>query len=538
MFKIGTFALGLTVLFASTTAGAESDCSLLMAKVADAVVANKPAAKIAELKAIREDCFKRETSEVGECNRAESNYTAVIKEMQDSCDSMGLRSSSHTGSIGCSFNIDQCRCAAKGLKETDKRYLECDKVDTTKMKYCPQITEAAQERMDKRRDKIEERLKDLREKLRGMEDDQGKGDDKSADAKRQARQARLAAEKEYAQGMAEVATTKNQKEQERIQKMNEFDDKMQASRTALRAQPLKDRNASRKLEASKSAIYIQCVSQAQVAVNAMQTDAVARVREGSYNRGTSNDIFRQVGLTDRQNWQREVSKRVAWCMASPEVKAQQDQANVQLDAEKDANQTESADAQAQLEQLQKQMSQIQAACTGGAVAANGEVVQSQSCRDQQDSNSKVKQLSDSRAAALKAAQEDEDEAAAAAQKAQNATLNKTGSLLGQINGEENQLRNMDAADTATASYPTTGGTSQERAKVLSDKFASVIDHAQRVNRCCDKSGSSIGTQTCNGAKTFLNEHGLTVQNLQTSSNGNPPRPAPRTGDPAGTTTGN
>lgn len=523
MFKFGTFAMVIFALIAQPSYG-EVDCTRYVDGWVTAVNKTpRDQTLIDELKAAKDSCEAKQTRQVGECkSNAESEYTQAVKDLQDACDSMGLRSNTNS-SIGCSYNVEQCRCATKGLTVTQKAYLKCDQVDTSKMKYCPEVTEAMKDRMEKRRDKAEDNLKGLKDKLRSMSEEENKGDDKAAEAARTARQAKLAAEKEYSQGIAEAKADKNKREQDRIQKMSEFEDKMQASQTVLRTKETKIRNAARKLESTKVQIRMSCINTAQASVNALQTDAVNNIRQGTYNRGNQTDIFREVGLTDRQHWQQQVNKRVNWCMASPETRSAQDLANEQLNADKDGINDETNDAQAQLELLQKQMSLIQVACTGGARAANGEVVQSQACRDKSDIDSKVEQLATVRKASLDAAQEDEDQAKVAAEKAKTATLNKTGSLLQEINGQEDLLRKMDEADTVNASYP--GNTnSEERAKLLSTKFAAAIDEAIQVKNCCQRTGSTINSQSCTSAKKFLDELG------RTSAPDTPPRSGPAPGE--------
>ena len=535
-------------LMGASPAFARIDCSSEYKSWADAIRASDsssaaaPAATLAKVKTCEESRF----NDTNNCQAAVTDFKETVKKFSDKCGENKLPSTPQTGTIACSAAVNKCNCIDKRSTPKEKQDMHCpESIPASETKHCGSIKEGDADRIAKKIEKAEDRLKEARDKVNKLDDDKEKSEGGITDKLKEARRAKTAARAAYDQAVAEAKSAASASQKEMYASMNSLREKIFAVQQQLTESKEKDAAAYSALQEQKVKIELACSSQATAAINAMTTEATANLRNGTYNRGSQNDIFRQVGMTDRQSWQQQAGIRKRWCMESEPTKESQNSANRAYQDTLRSNASNRQTAYDQISMLNGQMSQLQnpnGSCV--AAAGNGAAMQTQACKDASEVQGKIDAAAKTKKAAEREAEQDKADAFTSTQKQASSKGRQNITATEELEKAEAELKALRDKESLLDSYA--NSPNPEAARALDISMDELVDRAGGLNHCCNYNNVGSGNGSlCEQARGFLKDQGYSIQLLRPPGSGpsatapvTPPSPAtPPTTNPANPNTG-
>jgi hypothetical protein len=538
--------------FLSPPARALTDCTAQYLdwqdqKKKDQSVAANATALRASLAAIK-TCEQARTASVGDCNEAKTDYTSSISDFQNKCRDAGLPTSPDSGAIACSTQADPmstdegrnaCACSQKKISPTDNAVLKCkSSYDPKLLSQCPNLNDAAADRQQHQIERLEDQINKIKDKQDKNQDTSGQTADKASEKAAQARHDKAAADKEYYQAVQQANKAASDAQQQMIQSMNAMQEKIFGVQQKLTDSRMQDAQSYTAFRKQQIEIELNCTNQATQAVNAMATEAIGHLKDGTYNRGSQNDLFKQVGLTDRQSWQQQAAIRKKWCMDSESTHDSQASAQMAYQDSLKAQAAARQQAYDEISMYNSQLAQIQTSngsCS--AKGASGAMVQTQACKDLSDKADSLKLASKLRQSAYKQANADKDDATAAAQRAKDVADGRSKKDDAELNDLQTQLKALKDAQTIGATYPNSGGRDPQ-VRALNITMEKLMAQAGRATACCKKSRQTASPEdSCSQAKHFLESRGFDTAAVADGRGApnppNPPNPPPDPASPGG-----
>lgn len=321
----------------------------------------------------------------GDCNNASKEFNKAKGEFIGACKAIPTGGKSTTpGNIACAEALQKCDCQFQNTDSESATAASCpmktsasgggELIDIAaareRYKYCPMMAA-------KDIDKIEQDLKDAKKEIKeeekkipelqeAMANAQSQGDEKIAQVKQQMAEAA----KEYGKAKQEakkaMEEAHNQLAQQLLQ-LGEEISKVEEQRGQIKLQ--RTEAAVRRTEAI-SAIDISCHTSALAQIQKMQAERLELERSNNLNRGGFNNMLKNIGVSDRQSWQRVALKYYNWCMqSSPTRTAKENAGNIYEAAMKTADTAEKALDRRQ-DDIRKRMNKIKSndGCSGGSDA--------------------------------------------------------------------------------------------------------------------------------------------------------------------------
>jgi hypothetical protein len=331
----------------------------------------------------------------------------------------------------------------------------------------------------------------------------------AADKNREARDAKARAGEAYQQAVSQAEENASNNQKAMYDSMNGIQKEILTTNQAVADSNLKDSAAFAALQEQQMRIELECSKRATAVVNGMVSEAIAGIKSGTFNRGSQTDLFRQVGLTDRQSWQKQAAIRKRQCMEGEDTKDSMKSAASAFEQSKQANATARKAAQDQIDMLKQQMNQIMNPTGCGATAANGANMVTQACRDADAVRKKTMVARRTRDAAIAAADENLKEATTAADAAAKAKETQIGEAKAELTEYSTRLAALKEAEKAQDTYPRAGAQADD-ARKLDISAIELTDHAGRLRFCCDKRPRKVSEAACTASERFLTARGFPV----------------------------
>jgi hypothetical protein len=384
--------------------------------------------------------------------------------------------------------------------------------------FCPHLGAKAQKDYEKRYDDSRKDVKDMEKKLPEVqkkyteamnkgEDEAGQAEDKMVKAQQNLDQELGEAEEKYKQAKKEIAAQIVQLQQQIAQ----VDDQ-------TRQMVLAKADAETQYNEAIRQIELNCYQSASATVAKLQADRL----KSAFNRGSFQNMMKQVGLSDRASWQRIADKYYRYCINSTPTKASKRSAKASYNS---ALQKADVGLQKLNEQrlglVQQQINLKSGVCNPNA--SSGPDFTGQAPEESESCQAAKKALSDSQRAQRKynseanKAASDQMKAARKAQNEAGAAQMEAVSLNRQIQDEKTRMKNLrraaEIADKASDDAPDPKAYDR-----LNEKFSDLDSIGFKYVQCMNRAKKCESDIKCQKLDKYFKNSGTaaTAEKSETS----------------------
>jgi hypothetical protein len=275
----------------------------------------------------------RATSSQNGCDQAINNWDKTKADLGTACSAIDAKQpSSDEGAIACTPDLVKCDCGAGGVKNEQicggsessdddsgsRSSSATARARAAKAKFdkCPFLAGADLDAFEKRVKDQKERTDKLKKEISDLEDKANKSYNNTNEKLTQIKEEASRAQEEHAQKLKEASRNRDAAEQKIVQEIANMQTQISQAEDALSQEEVAMKTADIRLKATKSQIRMNCHASAMAQVSKMQDQVMQKIATNTYNRGGQNEMMKNIGLTDRKQWQRIAQKYYNWCMAS------------------------------------------------------------------------------------------------------------------------------------------------------------------------------------------------------------------------------
>jgi hypothetical protein len=455
-------------------------------------------------------------SGAGNCDALDEKVRDAKGDFIGACGAIGLP----TGLQECANKRFECKCLNSGA---DHSGLDCSDMKSegskssglnvnaaaNQMRYCPERAKDP-DQLQKDLDKAEEKLDKLKDKIPDLQD---KVNDVGKDLRKtQAEVAKQSLEhqKEFSAALKKAKEGKDQKEQALIDKMGQIQSQIAQVDEQITQFDLAITDAAMKREETKTQIDLNCHATASATVSKLQSEALDAARRGVYNRGGMTAMMKNVGLSDRDSWQRVADKYYRWCLASKPTLASKESANRIFDAAKRQAEVAKTNAQKRRDLLVAQLNRVKdpnGQCGNTVTQADGGSGITEMCKASQQAQDDMKQAVQD----LQAAQQADAIQLQAAQQDAAGNFGKQMQLMQTQMDAANEQGRVDKMRSLIDMQANQGGSSDKESRAkLSSSFGKWEGAAEQyLFNCCENRSAR---RSCAGTATDWDvAHNQTLQ---------------------------
>lgn len=303
-----------------------------------------------ERKAEVEKCYGTNSNNPADCGQAKGKYSTAKGALASACLTLG---GGNTGTSEgwplCTLAINQCdACPAAG--DPSNENIKCDGIEVNEeenadrqvnnaafglrdvnvgkqlLKYCPGKLGADQKDLEKQMQESQKEVRRLEGELPKLQ-------------------------QEYTEIQAETENQVSEIQDQMVEAQNQLDEQMEKAQnsqdeaikalqekiTGIEEQIARADDNIRQIQISKTdaentygeaikQIDLNCHASATQTVSKYQQDRLQLERAKQFNRVSFNNVMKQVGVSDRQSWQRVAEKYYQWCLQSKPTKDSKDSA--------------------------------------------------------------------------------------------------------------------------------------------------------------------------------------------------------------------
>jgi myosin heavy subunit len=246
------------------------------------------------------------------CTNADSDFKKSMDDLSDACGKVGMSKGSCRKELAKCEGTNSEKHHKHGRSGGDGDPLDADGVS----RQCPAMAATDEEKYEKQLKEQQEKVDKLKKDLPDLEEKRDKfvseKNDKVNEINDQMPKDAAEHSKELSQiGKSRDAATKGLSDQvaqlqAEISKSN--DQISQTSLTKLKG--------ALDMKTAKTQADLNCHAQATASVQKLQDQAMAQIQAGTYVRGDFSHFMRNIGVSDRAQWQRLALKYYNWCRAS------------------------------------------------------------------------------------------------------------------------------------------------------------------------------------------------------------------------------
>lgn len=479
---------------------------------------------IAKAVARLEKCSSK--NDDNECKDVSTEYDKGLKEFSNACSAAQIPMSRTTGHMACSGELNKCvnmdDSSSGDTKPTLPGMRDLER-ESSRMDQCALLASADQDKVEKQVDKARDRKKELDNKIpeiqEKMADAEEQRDSKMAELANQQQEAA----KEHAQQMKESKRNLEAVQKQLGQQLASMQEQLDGMDQQIDQLELSVTDAEAKYIDNITQIELSCHAAASQEVAKLQEIRLEQLRTNTFNRGGFSEMVKNVGVTDRQSWEREARKRYEWCMQSKPTREQKKAALRVKELAIGAAQKAKAAVEKRKVAIRQQMAQIkdQGGCAQ-QVTQNGDGTtnETEMCKALRNAIEDQQQNSVEYQMKQQNLQQQQQQLALTAAKKQAMLAQQLQKASLEINDEQTRLRNLEeflALKQMKAGGSTTA-TMLEAAKAR-DAYSNFFGLSTKYLGACCQDDNKNKKSTCANVKAFVRANGGDPEAYTVSADG-------------------
>lgn len=438
----------------------------------------------------QEKCDELQDSIIrGSYNSSSGGCTNVSEELSEAqgafmtaCSNMGLPN----GVAECAKAVDKCKTQSKSEKKS----------------YCPGAPDS--DRVQKQLEKAEDRMDKLKEKLPELQEKLAEGTSESNNKIAELKQKGRDALTESTKAIRQAGRDKEEKQSKIVEQLAQVSSQILQIDEQIGQFELSKSDAAMKRDETKTQIDLNCHQTASATVSKLQSDALARLQSGTYSRGGQSSLLKNVGMSDRESWQKVAEKYYNWCLRSKPTIDSKTSANrmyTQAIVQTDKAIENAKKRKGLLEAQAARLKDPTGACGSAAPAADGSTGETETCRANRQAAEDMAQLRSEYEEKLRGLNEDIARTQQDGTRKMMAQQQALASAQRDLNDEKTRVNNLRSALDGNS-------TSKEEASDFRKAFAKWASAAQKADACCAKN-ASVPKPVCDRNEVHLEEAGYT-----------------------------
>lgn len=445
-----------------------------------------------KLEAAYEKCERlRGSGSTGSCDTKSKDLREAQGDFIGACGAVGLPE----GLRDCAKKMRECknRKSSSGGTAIEKA--------TALAKYCPHKSGPARERFTKELEQAKKDLKAAEDKIPGLTEKvtDGAGDGrKEMNATKEKQREEIS---RHNKALLEASQNRRKEEQRIYREMAQVAAQISQIDAQLIQADLQKTDAARKRDQQKVQVDLNCHANASATVSKIQAEALEQLKAGRYSRGGQNSILRNVGLSDRNSWQRMADRYYQYCLTSKTAIESKESANIVYKSMEDQSEAMKTTLRKSKELAQQQLNRLKdpnGACSQGAsTAADGATSDSEMCAARNDAAKAVELENKEHQAKLESFKEEMDGMQ------QDQMTKSFGRQQALAQAQRDVNKNQSYIDQLQNFLDKTGDgpNTSEESKRIADNFGKWVSAAQAYDAdCCSKTSKLTSGQNSACAK--------------------------------------
>lgn len=319
-------------------------------------------------------CRANQTKSGADCENKSEQFNTALKDFATACGDANMGGD-------CAKEVAKCMGTNKKDEDPDDdrpaRSRSRDKdqpydVDGVK-KQCPA---AAGEDIDKLKTELKEqkeKVKKLQDELPKIEEEANTKQSTNNDKLTQLEKEMGDAQEKMGEDMQKISEEQQGAEKAITDQVTAIAVQIAKARDAIREVSLTNLQGLMERKRAKTQTDLNCHASALAQISKMQNDVSEGIRSGTYNGGNFTNLMKNVGLSDRQRWQKIANKYYHWCLESKATKDSKAIANDAYNLLVEKSEKAKVSFGEQIKQLQAQQNQLMTpqACAQMAMQMNG-----------------------------------------------------------------------------------------------------------------------------------------------------------------------
>jgi hypothetical protein len=194
-------------------------------------------------------------------------------------------------------------------------------------KMCPAMAGKDLEKLTKELNEQKDKVKKLEKEIPELEEKANKVMSSTNEKLQQIKNDMTSAQKDHAKELQAIDEEKQSADKAIAAQVTGLQAQISKARDALGQVSITRLEGQLKLKQTKTQADLNCHASASAQVAKMQTDVMAATSLGTYNRSGFTGLLKNVGLSDRAQWQRVAKKYYQWCLDSKPTMDTKDGAN-------------------------------------------------------------------------------------------------------------------------------------------------------------------------------------------------------------------
>lgn len=443
-----------------------------------------------------------------------SAFEKALGEFQSACRKAGISSEGPAGNVACSAKLRECADRPVGNSSAAMGGLKDIEGSREQFAQCRHLARQDQDKIDKQIEKARERKRDLDKRMPDLEqkvaDSQNDSEKEIKEIRKEARDAAA----EYAKQMKEAKRNLEAAQKEIGQQIAAVQQQMDEMDRQMVQLELSKGDADIKFQEAVTQVDLSCHATAAQQVAKLQEERLALERTRGFNRGGFANMMKQVGVSDRESWQRLAKKYYDWCRDSKPVKDQKRSFVKVRDSALKATEAAIADVEKKKSGLRGELAKLSDTngCGFATANADGSTNETEMCKALRQAYEDQQQVAQDYQTKQEGFMEAQQAAAWAGSRKQMAAAKALYQAQNELAEETMRLRNLEQFYALKTEY---GGGSSVEARDISDahdKYGAFIGTAQTRMSCCEqrqKLGDSdiMSSRSCQVADRFLEQIG-------------------------------
>ncbi|NJL25832.1 MAG: hypothetical protein HC902_12090, partial [Calothrix sp. SM1_5_4] len=327
--------------------GIDHQCSMLYSKDSNLDKNSQ------EYKDLAEDCKKYRNKSLNtmssECDEEKKAFTKAASEFIGACNTAGITNKTNpNGNIGCAMALQQCGCRFKNPPPD----LQCDSIDSggddddsqnapaaqigglkdlkaaeREFNYCPALAGKDLKDYEQKLKESQEKVKELEKKLPELQQAANEAMSQAEEKMQEIKKQNGEAAKEYTRAIRDAKRSHEAAVKALNDQIAQLQNQIASTDESIDQVELSKSDAELKKNETKKQIELNCHASASAQVAKLQAEQLELHKANRLNRGGFNSLLKNVGLSDREAWQRVANKYYRYCVESRPTLDSKDSAN-------------------------------------------------------------------------------------------------------------------------------------------------------------------------------------------------------------------
>jgi len=246
------------------------------------------------------------------CDHSDEDFKKSMDDLSEACSKVNMNAGSCRKELAKCEGTNSEKKHRGGRSRGDSEPLDADGV----AKQCPARAATDEDKYEKQLKDQQDKVDKLKKELPDLEDKKDKFVSEKNDKINEINDQMAKDAAEHSKELASIGKSRDQATKGISDQIAQLQAEISKSKDQISQASLTKLKGQLDMKQAKVQADLNCHAQATTQVQKLQDQAIAQIQAGTYIRGDFSHFMRNVGLSDRGQWQRLALKYYNWCRAS------------------------------------------------------------------------------------------------------------------------------------------------------------------------------------------------------------------------------